>query len=90
MYVILKMHGIFFTEGSATLSNDEKRCMAYEQLKDYIISANEQKMQNTFRYKMLIEKKKTAIEFWLTDSLMWPLLQKVTVTFYIKVLQFSS
>lgn len=40
---------------SATDNAEELKCGMYEQLKDYIISSNEQKNKESFRYRMLIE-----------------------------------
>jgi len=60
----------------------ERKSTVYRELTEYVISAKSQKQSNTFRYQMLVQKKKSVLEYWLTDGGDWPLLQKIALKVY--------
>jgi hAT family C-terminal dimerisation region len=42
----------------------------------FIIDAKAEQDGNTFRYQMLVQRKKTPLQWWLTDGAQWPELQQ--------------
>ena len=61
---------------TADISQEEEKAQIYRQLTEYIISANGEKNRRSFRFQMLVQKRKFTLEYWLTDGLVWPALQK--------------
>lgn len=57
----------------------DKKGAVYRELTEYIITSRSQKQKNTFRYQMLVQKKKSVLEYWLTDGADWPFLQKIAI-----------
>ena len=64
---------------TADISQEEEKAQIYRQLTEYIISANGEKNRRSFRFQMLIQKRKSTLEYWLTDGLVWPALQKIAI-----------
>src|ERR1035438_1084974 len=47
-----------------------------------MISAHQQKrdgVERSFLFKMLMEEKKTVMQYWLTDGMDWPTLQQIAL-----------
>lgn len=43
------------------------------------LSAQREKIENTIRFKMLENKRKTALQYWLSDGTAWPELHKIAL-----------
>ncbi|TYZ65954.1 hypothetical protein PybrP1_007063 [[Pythium] brassicae (nom. inval.)] len=56
---------------------DERKMEIAQQLTEFVIDATREKNSNSFRYSLLCKKKKSALQYWLTDGQRWPLLQRV-------------
>uniref|UniRef100_A0A915I3Z3 BED-type domain-containing protein n=1 Tax=Romanomermis culicivorax TaxID=13658 RepID=A0A915I3Z3_ROMCU len=60
-------------------SNKDRRNAMYDQIRDYTTAANIEKQRKSWKFKVLIEGKKSRLEYWLTDGAGWPLLQEIAV-----------
>lgn len=61
-----------------TISEQTKEEL-YTQFTAFFILASQDKNMNSFRYKFLVNRRKTPLEYWLTDGTEWPVLQKVAI-----------
>lgn len=57
--------------------DDERKMEIAQQLTEFVIDATREKNSQSFRYTLLRKKKKSALQYWLTDGQRWPLLQRV-------------
>jgi len=70
---------IAIPENDTTVAAEERKMMLYEQLTKYIIAAQREKSENTIRFKMLKNKRKTPLQYWQSDGFTWPELQKIAL-----------
>ncbi|KAH9128342.1 hypothetical protein LEN26_009120 [Aphanomyces euteiches] len=66
----------------ATPTNDNRREELYLQYTEFLIAASKEKEANSFRFKMLAQRKKTPLEWWLTDGTHYPVLQQIAVKLF--------
>jgi hypothetical protein len=65
--------------------DDQRREAIYTQYMPYVISAAKEKDINSFRFKMLKKRSKTALQYWMSDGLLWPKLSKICVKVFSMV-----
>jgi Protein of unknown function (DUF 659)/hAT family C-terminal dimerisation region len=63
----------------STAVTEERKMTLYDQLTKYFITALREKNENTIRYKMLENKRKTPLQYWQSDGTTWPDLQKIAL-----------
>lgn len=68
--------------GDEVISNDVSKELIYMQFTAFLISESAEKANNTFRHQMLVKKRKTPLEYWLTDGAEWPELQQIAVKIF--------
>lgn len=76
------MEAIIFGFLDSDTSNpvpEERRVQVYSEYTKFQIHPHRQKQTNSFRHKMLMNKVKKVWEYWLTDGVQWPLLQKIAL-----------
>ena len=61
------------------ITTEQTKGDLYMQFTEFLILASQDKNTNSFRYKFLINKRKTPLQYWLTDGAEWPLLQKIAI-----------
>ena len=61
---------------------DSKMEALYVQFTDFHIQAKRDKDENTFRFKILSKKRKSPLQYWLTDGADWPELQKIALKIF--------
>ena len=54
----------------------------FMQYTSFLIDAMAEKSGDTFRYKMLLDRQKTPLQWWLTDGIQWPELQQVAIKLF--------
>jgi hypothetical protein len=69
---------IQFPVGDKPNDTDQREAI-YLQLTAFTIAATAEQKNNTYQYKMLIERKKSPLQYWLTEGVNWPDLQKVAL-----------
>lgn len=70
---------IAIPENDTTVAAEERKMMLYEQFTKYVISAQREKKEKTIRFKMLENKRKTALQYWQSDGTAWPELHKIAL-----------
>ena len=54
----------------------------YVKFTDFYVQAKCNKDDNTFRFQMLSKKRKSPLQYWLTDGADWPELQKIALKIF--------
>jgi hAT family C-terminal dimerisation region len=62
--------------------DDTRRENLYMQFTDFVISAECERKSNSFRFKMLRDKRKTPLQYWQADGVSWPLLQYIAIKLF--------
>jgi hypothetical protein len=76
---------IFFVEVPAddTKSvDDTRRENLYRQFSDFVISAGCERKSNSFRSKMLRDKRETPLQYWQADDVALPLLRDIAIKLF--------
>ena len=69
---------------------DEKKSDVYMQYTEFVIAAQNEKANSTFRYKMLTGRRKTPLQYWQADGCVWKDLQKIGVRIFSMVTSSAS
>ena len=62
--------------------DDERREVLFLQFTAFIIRAMKEKEDNKFRFTMLMKRRKTPLQYWLSDGGAWPDLQKICIKLF--------
>ena len=62
---------ISFPVDDVNTARESHKEQLYQEITDYTISAQSEKDARTFRFKMLESRKKTPMQYWLTDGCRW-------------------
>jgi hypothetical protein len=62
--------------------NPETKVKIFEQYTEFVISAQTEKVNQSFRYDMLCKRTKTAHQYWLADGSQWPELQNIALKIF--------
>jgi hypothetical protein len=62
--------------------DDTRRENLYMQFTDFVISAECERKSNSFRFKMLRDKRKTPLQYWQAEGVEWPLLQDIAIKLF--------
>ncbi|MEN9638153.1 MAG: hypothetical protein RLZZ262_21 [Bacteroidota bacterium] len=63
-------------------SDQETKEQIFTQYKEFVISSRNEKVNNSFRYEMLVKKSKPPFEYWLADGSEWPELQQIALKLF--------
>lgn len=63
-------------EATEAVAEELKLEMA-QQLTEFVIDATRERAHQTFRFSLLAKRKKSPLQYWLTDGQRWPRLQQV-------------
>lgn len=70
---------ISIPESDSTAVSEERKMELYDEYNQHIIASLREKNDNTIRYKMLSNKRKTPLQYWQLDGNAWPQLQKIAL-----------
>jgi hypothetical protein len=70
------------TSGGDGISNAATKEAIYMQFTDFFISASQERSENSFRFQMLDKKRKTPLQYWLSDGVEWPAVQEIAVKIF--------
>jgi hypothetical protein len=62
--------------------DDTRRENLYMQFTDFFISDECERKSNSFRFKILRDKRKTPLQYWQADGVAWPLLQDIAIKLF--------
>jgi hAT family C-terminal dimerisation region len=68
-------------DGTVPTSGEHKKDVLM-QCDEYRISATKEKQENSIRFHLFSSRRKTPLQYWLSDGSEWPLLQKLAIKLF--------
>lgn len=62
--------------------NDTRREALYLQYSEFMVFAQQDKFAKTLRYRMLVEKRQTGLQYWQVHGSPWPFLQDIALRLF--------
>jgi len=66
-------------DNDSSEATEDRKMMLFDQFTKYVISSLREKNEKTIRFKMLESRRKTPLQYWLSDGNSWPELQKIAL-----------
>ncbi len=72
----------FPAQDDAQPNDHTRKTKLYTEFQDFIISAQQDKDHNGFRYRLLQDGSVSPMKYWLTDGRQWPCLQAIAIKLF--------
>lgn len=84
-----------FSSVDAAIDDDEEALEArqeaiYAQYTEFRVASLAERSKNTFRFKMLLKGRKSALQFWQSDATFWPELQAIALRVFSMAVSAST